>query len=886
MELHERHEAQVLLADAFHSAQLGAGRTVLISGGAGLGKTSLVQNFLSKLEPGSRVLQGSCELLSTPRPMGPVQDFAEALGGEVAQLILQGEKAAWISQALLSQIAAPGPTTVLLFEDIHWADHATLDLIKYVGRRIATLKALIVLTFRDDEVSAIRDLPMVLGDLPAPSTIRIALKPLTRAAVALMLRMSNKNLPKLFEVTAGNPFFVSALLSSGAEEQNSATISIRDMVFGRVRRLPPKARLVCEWVSVVPSQVELSIIYGLDQLRSKDSSEASDIDTMLDSCVLSGMLEVNGAFVRFRHELARQAIESGLSVMKAKQLHADVFACLDSLKRPSLARRMHHASKAGLLTQMLHLGPRAAAEARRLGAHREALAYYEALLPHVNRAQRRDQAEILEGWAFASGAVAWPDEQVFGALTKAIAIWRELNDAARAGAALRTLAFGCWIAGRRDLGAVYLDEAIALLESIPLSAALSIAYSMKVKVYLAVSDTEQAISMGRSAIELSEKLGDQEAQAHALTYLGTSLLRAERAEGASLIAKGIALGKTHGFHESTTDAFHNLTETLIKQYRFAEAGQHLSEAMSFNDQMDISQAYLHGLLALIATFEGRFEAAVASAEQSLNAVPVAAIFVRYPALLAKGIAQSRMGLPAGLVTLQESLEVAISLDFSQDILPSSIALIESQTFSGQLGKARFTLAKAWQMRGLEVNSWMIGGLLVWGDRLGVALEGGPSNTPTYRVAEPYRLELEGQHQEAANCWEAIGAPFEQAVSLMRCGPTGIVKAIEIFGRLGAVQAQAMATTEAKAKRVKGLKRGQYKAARENAAGLTARELEVLLLVQKGQSNAQIAQSLKRSERTIEHHVSSMLSKTQSRNRLGLLEWANKTQRAGNITQID
>jgi DNA-binding CsgD family transcriptional regulator/tetratricopeptide (TPR) repeat protein len=877
IELFERHDSLAILEGALHSAQQGAGRNLLVSGSAGIGKTSLVSKFVSEMPSSCRVFQGGCELLSTPRPLGPVQDFAHAMGGQVEALISDGGKPGWISQALLAELSMPNVTTVLLFEDVHWADHATMDLIKYIGRRVAHLRAVLILTYRDDELPDGHELPAVLGDLPAPCTSRVALKPLTRQAVSTLMQRSGKDLPNLYEITFGNPFFVTAILASKGNESVHSVASIRDMIFSRLRRLSVRLRAICEWVSVVPLQVELAVIFELDRLRRPNYPDEPDIEVSLDACVAAGMLEITGVFVRYRHELSRQAVEGGLSIMKARQLHTEVFRSLGLLKQVSLARKVHHASKAGLLSETLQLGPLAAAEARRLGAHREALAYYESLLPHVEKAERRSQAEILEGWAFTRAAVGWPNEQVFEALAKAIAIWRELNDIVRAGNSLRLLAYGCWVVGKRAAAASYLDEAIALLESIPPSSALPIAYSLKVKAFLAVSDTEQAVSTGQRAINLSEQLGDQEALAHSLTYLGTSLLRAERSEGVAILARGIALGKAHGFHESTVDAYHNLTETLIKQYRFNEADQSCNDAMSFNEQMDISQSYLVGLSGIILAFRGAYGEALIKADQALKEVPVAAGFVRYPALIGKGLAQSRLGLEIGQQTLQESLDIAISLDFTQDILPSAIALVESQVLSGQVGKARFSLARAWQLRGMEVNSWMIGALLCWGRRLGVTLDGGPVNTPVYHIAEPYRLELEGLHNEAANFWESIGAPFEQAVSLMQCGPLGMVRAIEIFDNLGAVQAKSMAMIEAKAKRVKGLKRGQYKAARDNVVGLTARELEVLALVQKGKSNALIAQALKRSERTIEHHISSMLSKTQSRNRLGLLEWAHKAR---------
>jgi DNA-binding CsgD family transcriptional regulator/tetratricopeptide (TPR) repeat protein len=866
IELIEREDAHQLLMSTYQAARNGAGRSILLSGEAGVGKSALVRRFVNEINAECRVFQGGCELLSTPRPLGPVQDFASAIGGEVELFVREGEKAARISQALLGELSQTDKPTVLVFEDIHWADHATLDLIKFLGRRIAHQTALVLITYRDDELDSDHDLHTTIGELPSAATQRIRLRPLSRDGVATLMHKAGRPIANLYEITGGNPFFVTALLRDDGSVGYDSSVSIRDMVFSRVRRLSSSARQLCELLSVVPGQFELSMLQAIAE---------QPVVEAIDLCVSAGMVELNGTFLRYRHELARQAIEDGLSVSRARQLHSLVFDGLDASKGVALARLVHHAAKAGRGARVLELAPRAAAEARRLGAHREALTYYEHLLPNLDQAVRSTQAEILEGWAYAQAAVGWPDEAVFNALIKAVAIWREINELERAGTCLRLLAFGCWLVGKRDMASNFLNQAIDLLESIPPTAALAIAYSMKTKTFLAVSDTEQAVAMGQKAITLSQTLNDKEAQAHALTYLGTALLRSERSEGAEVLAQGIALGRAHGFHESTTDAYHNLTETLIKQYRFAEAKLYCTEAIAFNGQMDMSRAYLEGLDSQIAVFDARYSDALKIATSALGSVPVSAIFVRWPALLARGMALSRLGEVGAEEALLESLDTAYRLDFTQDILPSSIALIEHQVFAGQLAKARFSLTQAWHKRGFEVNSWMIGALYAWGGRLGVELQGETRDGKAYQLAEPYRFEMAGEYHLAAQAWGKLGVPFEKAMALMHCGHQGMLQAIDIFGKIGAHQAHAMAEVEARGRGIKGLKRGQYKAASQNPAGLTAREIQILGFIADGQSNVQIALLLNRSERTVEHHVSSMLSKTQARNRLALLEWAHK-----------
>jgi DNA-binding CsgD family transcriptional regulator len=288
--------------------------------------------------------------------------------------------------------------------------------------------------------------------------------------------------------------------------------------------------------------------------------------------------------------------------------------------------------------------------------------------------------------------------------------------------------------------------------------------------------------------------------------------------------------------------------------------------------MDISQAYLKGLEAQIAAFQGRYTDALESANKSLYALPKEAGFVRWPALLAQGMAMSRQGLPGAIDTLTECLSVASKLEFTQDVLPSAAALVEHLVFAGQTTKARQTLLHTWQKKGQERNSWMIGVLSAWGARLGVVLDAAHDQGES-PLARPFQLELQGDFGEAAQAWRSIGAPFEEAMALMQCGQAGILRAIEIFTRIGAHQALSLAKSEARSKGVRGVKRGQYRTARENSVGLTAREVQVLQLVSRGMSNGQIALQLRRSERTVEHHVSAMLGKTQASNRVSLVKWA-------------
>ena len=156
----------------------GRGRLVLLAGEAGVGKTALVGAF-GERHPSVAVLAGGCEALFTPRPLGPLLDIALEVGGELAELTERGASASEVLVALGR--ALRGPSMVVL-EDLHWADEATLDVVQLLGRRVARMPALVIATYRDDELTRDHPLRVVLGELSGAQ--RMTVRPLSQAAVA------------------------------------------------------------------------------------------------------------------------------------------------------------------------------------------------------------------------------------------------------------------------------------------------------------------------------------------------------------------------------------------------------------------------------------------------------------------------------------------------------------------------------------------------------------------------------------------------------------------------------------------------------------------------------------------------------------------------------
>ncbi|MGH6929073.1 MAG: AAA family ATPase, partial [Dongiaceae bacterium] len=248
----ERDAPLESLLSVARRAAAGHGSTVVLGGEAGIGKTSLLREFGQRIGTGWRVHWGGCEALFTPRPLGPLQDMAGALDPRVAALLDQTAAPERLFPTLVNVLQDASDTSVLVFEDVHWADNATLDLVKYLGRRVSLLRAMLVLSLRTDEIGADHPLAQVLGDLPSAAATRIALQPLSPQGVAALATQAGRSGAELHRITAGNPFFVTELLASNDAAPGRIPASVRDAVWSRLARLTAREREALEVISIVP----------------------------------------------------------------------------------------------------------------------------------------------------------------------------------------------------------------------------------------------------------------------------------------------------------------------------------------------------------------------------------------------------------------------------------------------------------------------------------------------------------------------------------------------------------------------------------------------------------------------------------------------------------
>jgi DNA-binding CsgD family transcriptional regulator len=851
-DLLERDRELLALDTLLGEVMTGQGRIALISGEAGIGKTALVERFVTlarERRPALRLLWGACEALFAPRPLGPLYDIAQQTQGTLRALLESEANRTTLFGAVLDDLTSS--PTILVVEDIHWADEATLDLLKYLARRIARTSALLVLTYRDEELRRDHPLRLVLGDLPSREGARLRLLPLSQAAVTTLARQdrSRRSAAQLYRATGGNPFFVTEALAS---ETQDVPTSVSDAVLARVARRSPEAQRLLEVVAVAPSRIERWAVAALD----------ADNETTLDECLAAGLLSLDGQMLSFRHELARQAVEGALSPARRQALNTQVLhALLESEVEPaSLARLAHHAAQADDAALVLRFAPAAASQAAMQSAHREAAAHYATALRYADGLAPAQRAGLLEKHSYECYLTGQFAEALV-ASEGALAIWRATDETEKIGHNLRWLSRLSWFLGQRAGAERYGAEAICLLEGLPPSHELAMALSNMSQLAMLHEDVTGARRWGGRAIALADALHDMEILSHALNNVGTAELLANDARGHARLTRSLRVALAHGFEEHAARAYINLASGYEQRHRHEMAAVYVEEGLAYCNQHDLDAwgRYLLGVRATSSFRHGGWQSAAEDAAMILKAQS-ASKPSRLQAWIVTAWLRVRRGDPGAAALLDDALEVALKTAEIQRIGPLYVARAEMAWLHGDHPRCQVEAHAGYLLARQHTNEWIRGELAYWRWRAG-----GPM-APPEQVAEPFALSMAGDWRGAAAAWKALESPYEQALALADGDEAAQREALTIFERLGARPAAEITRRRLRQTGVRRLPRGPRPATQANPYGLTARQLEILLLLAAGLHNSEIADRLSTTPKTVEHHVTAILAKLQARSR--------------------
>ena len=863
----ERDAELSVLADAVQAAAAGRGSVVLVSGEAGIGKSSLVEAVRARLPAEGRMFVGYCDDLATPRTLGPFRDLVGSVGAELSRAVTDGHDRDRLLSALRAELDWPEHPAVLVIEDVHWADDATLDALRYLIRRIGSLPAVLVLTYRDDELSRGHPLTGLLGLAARSDEVRrLPLRRLTADAVRALSADSAVNPADLFTLTAGNPFFVTELLASarlaGAEDE-PVPPSVTDAVLARVRHLDRAVQDVLEQLAVVPASLDRWLVDALA------GDLAADVVAALSDAERSGLLTVSVRGVAFRHELTRRAIAESVPAARLIALNQRVLAALAGREGTDVAQLVHHAAQAGDEDAIVRYGPVAARDAARARAHSEAAAHLALVLEHAARFAAAEQAQLLEEYGVECYTIGAADRAV-DAMARAVELNRALGDAGALGASLRWLSRMHWWAGDRARAEQAGAEAVAVLESAGAPRLLAHALSNMSQLSMLAHRCVESIAFGERALVLARQAGDAGITSHTLNNIGTAQWFLGDPAAHATLDEALRIALQAGEAEEACRAYVNIAWNLLDWYRLDEAEGYLTAGMRLAEGAE-QLGFLSYLLveqARLAFARGQWDEAVRIAELSL----VAHAPTRCTALTVLARVHVRRGHPDAARLLAEAWELAVSLDEIQRVGPAAAACAEGAWLRGDHPALVSITGPALDEAVRLGDPSYVAELGYWLARAPAAAGAAPGASPGPEVAGraaafPYGLQAAGRWQEAAEAWARAGCPYERAAALAEGqDPDQLLVALGLLDELGARPLAARVRGRLRELGVTRVPRGPLEETRGNPAGLTARQVDVLRLLGQGYTNAQIADHLVLSVRTVDSHVAAVLDKLGARDR--------------------
>lgn len=835
-------DKQLLALEAAVTESVDSGTVVFLSGEAGFGKTSLLRLLHDELDHRYRVMFAACEPVGIPAPFAPLFDLKGQLPDEMLARIASGTGRPVIYSEMLEFLKKE--RVVLILEDLHWADEATMGLARYLGRRMSQTMSCLILTYRTEEIDLAHPLRLVIADV-GPSATRIELPALTRSGVEKMARDLPVDPHSVYEATLGNPFFVDELLTNQGDRLPA---TIGDAILARVSQLPSETHEILYMIALSTDGVDLDVL-----------ADWTDSDSLLDLAVQRRLVEVTGGAVRCRHDLIRETLLGRVPPILQRSLHARLLAYLEaSPDRPSdFAKLAYHSVGAGESVKAARYSLQAARDAARGGAHRQAAFHFANALQFKEAMQQEVLKEALSE-AATEHCLINEFETAGNLANLRVRLSSTPIEATRARAW-----YAFFKSRENDLEASRREATLAIdgLRDLPPSEELALGLAVLAWVEMVEGHWDEAVAVGSRAVEVARIVHSSEVEVHAATTAGLARFNLGDPAGRVEVERAAEFGVAVGLGEFAARALNAIGMIDLDSGRLDAAQASFDRLIEYCSTHELDAWYIAGVAtrSWIEVAAGRWEAADADLE--IVGGQRTCVQTEVETLIAAATLRARRGDPGSEEMIVEALA---PLDRSRDhvllVMGGALALEAAWLGLLPLEDAARRYRHLLQLPTLAQDRAGRPMLAFWARRLDL-------DPPPGSIGGPPGLEWRGAVEEAADSWERKGFVVQAAVTRAMVPGADLDS---VFARLSGLGAEGVISglrRELKRRDVVRIPRGHRRSTRQNPAGLTARQVEVLELMVSGLSNAAIAEALFISEKTASHHVSAVLAKLNVSSRL-------------------